>query len=59
MRHVDLPATINKTNPVIAVFPLKSMVHRPDLEAFSQILAEEISAELSFSRHFCNRAFLF
>lgn len=46
-RHADLPISTNKTNPVIAVFPFKSMIHRPDLEAFSQILSDEVSAELS------------
>ena len=47
IRHADALASIQKTNPVITVFPFKSMVLRPDLEAFSQILSEEISAELS------------
>ncbi len=47
MRHTDLPVSTSKTNPLITVFPFKTMAHRPDLEAFSQILSEEISAELS------------
>ncbi|PBI91680.1 invasion protein regulator [Flavobacterium sp. ACN2] len=47
MRPTDLSISISKTNPLITVFPFKTMVHRPDLEAFSQILSEEISAELS------------
>ena len=46
-RPTDLPVNTNKTNPVITVFPFKTIAHRPDLEAFSQILSEEISAELS------------
>jgi len=46
-RHTDLPISTTKTNPVITVFPFKTIAHRPDLEAFSQILSEEISAELS------------
>ncbi|WP_433765577.1 tetratricopeptide repeat protein [Flavobacterium ginsenosidimutans] len=47
MRQIDLPISSIKTNPIITVFPFKSIVQRPDLEAFSQILSEEISAELS------------
>ncbi|KAF2333378.1 tetratricopeptide repeat protein [Flavobacterium nitrogenifigens] len=47
MRSPDLPVSTNKTSPVITVFPFKTIAHRPDLEAFSQILSEEISAELS------------
>lgn len=47
MRHAGLPVNTSKTNPVITVFPFKTIAHRPDLEAFSQILSEEISAELS------------
>ncbi|WP_433835730.1 tetratricopeptide repeat protein [Flavobacterium anhuiense] len=47
MRHIDLPITNSKTIPVITVFPFKSTTQRPDLEVFSQILSEEISAELS------------
>ncbi len=47
MRQIDLPISTSKTIPVITVFPFKSTAHRPDLEAFSQILSEEISAELS------------
>ncbi|KAF2343014.1 tetratricopeptide repeat protein [Flavobacterium tistrianum] len=47
MRPADTQVSISKTNPVITVFPFKTIDHRPDLEAFSQILSEEISAELS------------
>jgi TolB-like protein/Tfp pilus assembly protein PilF len=47
MRPTDFSIRSSKTNPLITVFPFKTTVYRPDLEAFSQILSEEISAELS------------
>ncbi|WP_286971979.1 tetratricopeptide repeat protein [Flavobacterium sp. UBA4854] len=47
MRHIDFPINTSKSNLVITVFPFKSTSQRPDLEAFSQILSEEVSAELS------------
>ncbi|MFC4478406.1 tetratricopeptide repeat protein [Flavobacterium chungangensis] len=46
-KHVEVSISINKTNPVITVFPFKSSVERPDLQTFAKILSDEISAELS------------
>lgn len=37
----------NETNPIIAVFPFKSIPYKPNLSSFSLFLSEEISAELS------------
>jgi len=47
IRRAEPSVNANKTNPVITVFPFRSTVSRPDLEAFSKILSDEISAELS------------
>ncbi|MBO9586694.1 MAG: hypothetical protein J7574_21210 [Flavobacterium sp.] len=47
LRQMDLPISTSKAIPIITVFPFKSTAQKPDLEAFSQILSEEISAELS------------
>lgn len=37
----------DNTNPIIAIFPFKSITHKQNLDIFSLMLSEELSAELS------------
>jgi TolB-like protein len=60
IRHENLIHPIlqyNNTNPVIAIFPFKSITQKESLEGFSEILCEELSAELSLFKDISVRGF--
>lgn len=48
---------LNNTNPVIAIFPFKSITQKYNLDSFSEMLCEELSAELSLFKDISVRGY--